>query len=68
MKLFNCRRTVISMFAISCLTMLGMYHGVGIDGIAFAIAGIAGSLAGANAWENRGSGKKVDKVKVDSPD
>lgn len=61
-KLLNCRRTVMSIFAILCLTLLGLVHGVDIGGIAIAIAGVAGSLSGANAWESRAAGKKTDKV------
>lgn len=64
-KILSCRRSIVAVFAISCLTLLGMYHGIDISGIAVAIAGVAGSLAGANAWEARSSNKKD---KVDSPD
>jgi hypothetical protein len=72
-KIFNCRRSIVSIFAIACLTLLGMYHGVDVSGIALAIAGIAGSLSGANAWENRGKAPEVVPAastdpKPDSPD
>lgn len=76
-KLFSCRRTVVSVIAIVCLTILGLYHGVDISGIAIAIAGVAGSLSGANAWESKGQPKSKeekpapiaeDKPKVDNPD
>ena len=50
-KIFGCRRTVIALFSIACLTFLGAYHGVDISGIALAIAGITGSVAGANAFQ-----------------
>jgi hypothetical protein len=65
-KLLTCRRSMVSVFAIMCLTALGLYHGVDISGIAIAIAGIAGSLSGANAWENKDKPKAKDKV--DNPD
>ena len=52
-KIWNCRRSMISLIAMLCLTTLGMYHGEDISGIAIAISGIAGAVAGANAWETR---------------
>ena len=64
-KIFNCRRTVVSIFAISCLTGLGIYHGADISGIAIAIAGIAGSLSGANAFE---AAKTHKNKTIDDPD
>jgi hypothetical protein len=65
-KLLSCRRSIVSVFAIACLTTLGLYHGVDISGIALAIAGIAGSLSGANAWEGAKNGKA--SAKDGSPD
>lgn len=70
-KFFGCRRTSVSIIAIVCLTILGLYHGIDISGIAIAIAGVAGSLSGANAWEAKGQPKPKEEVpvaKVDSPD
>jgi hypothetical protein len=64
-KILSCRRSIVSIFAIACLTFLGAYHGVDISGIALAIAGIAGSLSGANAFE---ASKTKTKQSVDSPD
>ena len=52
-KLFSCRRTFVATVAIGCLTWLGMAHGVDISGIALAISGIVGAVAGSNAWEKR---------------
>lgn len=54
-KIFSCRRSIIAVFGISCLTLLGMYHGVDVSGIAIAIAGIVASVAGANAYQAKGS-------------
>ncbi len=74
MHILRCRRSTIAVLAIICLTALGIYHGQDISGIAMAIAGVAGSLAGSNAWENRarhsGSEKASKKPlpKADSPD
>lgn len=60
---------MVSVFAISCLTALGLYHGIDISGIAIAIAGIAGSLSGANAWENRSTKKALkEDASPDDPD
>lgn len=73
-KILNCRRSIVSIFAITCLTILGMYHGVDVSGIALSIAGIAGSLSGANAWEaKKGASPVVPEApaadpKPDSPD
>lgn len=64
-KILSCRRSIVSIFAIACLTFLGIYHGIDIAGIAIAIAGVAGSLSGANAYQ----GAKTKEVKKpDSPD
>lgn len=52
-KLFSCRRTFVATTAIACLTWLGLSHGVDISGIALAISGIVGAVAGSNAWEKR---------------
>lgn len=68
-NIMKCRRSIVSVFAISCLTFLGYHHGLDISGIALAIAGIAGSLSAANSWENKGKPKSIDsKTKPDSPD
>ena len=52
-KIFQCRRSIIAIIAIGCLTGLGAMHGVDISGIALAISGIVASIAGSNAWEKR---------------
>jgi hypothetical protein len=36
-----------------------MYHGVDISGIAIAVAGIVASVAGANAYQSKGSPQTV---------
>jgi len=51
--IFNCRRTTVAILGIACLTILGMYHGVDISGIALGISGIVTAVAGSNAWEKR---------------
>ena len=78
-KILNCRRSIVSLFAIICLTMMGMYgmmHGLNdVAGIAMSIAGICGALSGANAFEGSKNGT-TDGVrrqppmlpKPDSPD
>ncbi len=67
-KILSCRRSIVSVFSIACLTFLGAYIGTDIAGIALAIAGIAGSLSGANAWEGRANPKAKETPKPDSPD
>ena len=71
-EIIHCRRSIISLFAISCLTFLGAYCKTDIAGIAFGIAGIAGSLSGANAYEASKTGKVTDgrkaPIAVDNPD
>ena len=52
-KIWNCRRSMIAVLAICCLTGLGVLHGADISGIAIAISGIVASVAGSNAWEKR---------------
>jgi hypothetical protein len=53
-KILSCRRSLIAILGICCLTWLGLAKGIDISGIALAIAGIVTSVAGSNAWENRG--------------
>lgn len=54
-KIMNCRRSIIALVGICCLTWLGLAKGVDISGIALAISGIVASVSGANAWEKRGA-------------
>lgn len=49
-KILSCRRTITSLFAISCLTGLGIAKGMDVS---MAIAGICAALSGANAFENK---------------
>lgn len=60
-KILNCRRSIVSIFAIACLTALGFYginHGfTDISGLAMSVAGICGALSGANAFEGARNGK-----------
>lgn len=46
-----CRRTVVSLTGIGCLTALGIVNGTDVS---MAIAGIAAALSSANAWQARG--------------
>ena len=54
-KIWNCRRSMLGLVAILCLTTLGLHHGEDISGISVAISGIVGAIAGANAWQGRGT-------------
>lgn len=47
-KILNCRRSLIALFSISCLTAVGIVQGIDVS---FAIAGIVASIAGANSFE-----------------
>ena len=57
-NIYECRRTFLAVLGISCLTALGLYHATDISGIALAISGIVGAVAGSNAWEKRGANEK----------
>jgi len=48
-KIWTCRRTYLATLGIICLTALGFT--VGMNGVALGIAGIVGSVAGANAYQ-----------------
>jgi len=50
-KIMSCRRSSLALFAIVCLTGIGVHIGEDISGIAVAISGIVASVAGANAYE-----------------
>ncbi len=47
-KLFSCRRSLIALFSIACLTLLGYSRGIDVS---IAIAGIVASVAGANSYQ-----------------
>lgn len=47
-KLFSCRRSLIALFSIACLTFLGYSRGIDVS---LAIAGIVASVAGANSYQ-----------------
>ena len=49
--IWKCRRTFVGLFAITCLTVLGMKKGIDTS---IAIAGVASALSAANAYEKRG--------------
>lgn len=69
-KIANCRRSMISLFGIGCLTFIAVYCKTDIAGIALAIAGISGSLSAANSYEATKTGKVTDgrTIAVDNPD
>jgi hypothetical protein len=54
-KIWNCRRSLISLFAISCLTYLGVSHGIDVS---FAIAGIVAAICGANSYQGAAEAKR----------
>lgn len=53
-KILTCRRSVIAIFGIGCLTWLGLAKGIDISGIAMAISTIVASVAAANAYQGKG--------------
>jgi hypothetical protein len=59
-KILTCRRSIIALVAIGCLTWLGLVKGIDISGIALAISGIVASVSAANAYQGKDS-KQVDK-------
>jgi len=50
-RIFNCRRSIISIIAIACLTYLGVVNGTDVS---VAIAGIVAAVASSNAYQARG--------------
>jgi hypothetical protein len=59
-KILNCRRSLLAIFGISCLTCIGLVKGVDISGIAMAISGIVASVSVSNAYQGKDS-KPSDK-------
>lgn len=53
-KILNCRRSLIAIFSIVCLTGIAIYIKTDISGIAMAITGICGGVSAANSYENVG--------------
>ena len=51
MKILNCRRSILSIIAIGCLTYLGLKNGTDVS---VAIAGIVAAVASSNAYQARG--------------
>lgn len=58
-KFLNCRRSVIAVFSIACLTYLGASRGIDTS---IAIAGIVAAVCGANSYERVGKAKHTGKV------
>jgi hypothetical protein len=54
-KLMSCRRSLIAIFAITCLMVLGLYNGIDVS---LSIASVAIGLAGANSYEASRKGKE----------
>jgi len=48
LKILKCRRSVIALFSITCLTYLGIRNGTDVS---LAITGIVTAVAGANSWQ-----------------
>jgi len=57
-KIFSCRRSTLALVAICALTFIAVKTNTDIGGIALAISGIIGSVAGSNAWEKRSNNGK----------
>lgn len=53
----TCRRTFIAALAIGCLTVLGLAKDFDVS---MALASVAIGLAGANAYEKRGTPKREE--------
>jgi hypothetical protein len=49
--ILKCRRSIIAIFAIGCLTYLGLKNGTDVS---VAIAGIVAAVAGSNAYQGKG--------------
>jgi len=58
-KILQCRRSLIAVFSIACLTYLGVERGIDVS---IAIAGIVAAVCGANSYENVGRAKHTGKV------
>ena len=54
-KLMSCRRSLIAIFAITCLMVLGLHNGIDVS---MSIASVAIGLAGANSYEASRKGKE----------
>lgn len=57
-KIFNCRRSSLALISIIALSAIAIKTNTDIGGIALAISGIVGSVAGSNAYEKRGTSNK----------
>jgi len=53
-KLLNCRRSLLAIFGMLCLTALGLKYGTDLSGIAIAISGIVASVSASNAYQHKG--------------
>jgi hypothetical protein len=51
-KLFNCRRSILALVGLVCLTFLGFTNKLDVS---LAISAIVASVAGSNAWEKKGN-------------
>ena len=57
-KIWGCRRSMLALIGIICLTGIALKIGTDIGGIALAISGIVGSIGASNAWEKRSNNGK----------
>lgn len=62
-KFFGCRRSIIAVFSIACLTYLGVSRGIDVS---IAIAGIVAAVSGANSYENSTAIKHTGRKEVDN--
>lgn len=50
-KILNCRRSILALISIACLTFLGYTKGMDVS---IAISTVVLAVAGANAYQSRG--------------
>ena len=63
-KIWKCRRSLIALFAICCLTFIGATKGTDVS---MAIAGIVAAVAGSNAYEGAKKALTSDPTETQSP-
>lgn len=49
-KIISCRRSIVAVFSISCLTVVAIFNGTDTS---TAVAAVAVGLAGANAYQGK---------------
>lgn len=67
-KILKCRRSVVTLVGIVCLTALGLIVKTDIAGIALAISGCVASVCAANAYQGaKPEQAKPEQAKPDKP-